>query len=268
MSDAMPEILVVMPTLGERLDTLAESIESVTSQAGVRTRLVVVVPEAAEAARETAERAGATLVDDPRRGLSAAVNAGIGARKDETYYAWLNDDDFFASGALARLVAMLEARPDASVAYGACVYIDDVGRTIGVSRAGDLASRILGWGPDLVPQPAALHRLDAVAEAGEYDESLRFAMDLDMLLRLRRVGPFVSTKEVVSSFRWHADSLTVANRKMSLAESERVKHRYLAPSARRVAPLWDVPVRLATHVAARQVSRKARKLAAAPAGGV
>ena len=43
----MPEILVVMPTLGERLDTLAESIESVTSQAGVRTRLVVVVPEAA-----------------------------------------------------------------------------------------------------------------------------------------------------------------------------------------------------------------------------
>ncbi len=85
-----------------------------------------------------------------------------------------------------------------------------------------------------------------------------------MLLRLRRIGRFVSTREVISSFRWHADSLTVANRRISLAESERVKHRYLSAPARRIALLWDLPVRMATHVAARQVSRKARKLATAP----
>jgi glycosyltransferase involved in cell wall biosynthesis len=267
MRDALPQVLVVMPTLGERLDTLEESLNSVTTQDGVCARLVVVVPETATEAREMAERFDATIVDDPRRGLSAAVNAGVAARKDETYYAWLNDDDFYAPGALARLAEMLESRPEASVAYGACVYIDDAGRTIGVSRAGDAARRILGWGPDLVPQPAALHRVAAVEAAGEYDEELRFAMDLDMLLRLRRLGPFVSTKEIVSSFRWHAESLTVANRKHSLAESEAVKHRYLSKGARRFAPLWDVPVRLATHVAARQVSRRARKVAAAEVPG-
>jgi GT2 family glycosyltransferase len=262
MADTLPEVLVVMPTLGKRLDTLEESLNSVTSQVGVAPRLAVVVPKSATRAREIAERVNATVVDDPGNGLSAAVNAGVAARKDETYYAWLNDDDFFAPGALRLLVSLLEASPGASVAYGACVYIDDLGRKIGVSRAGDTASRILGWGPDLVPQPSALHRVDAVLAAGQYDEDLRFAMDLDMLLRLRRIGPFVSTKEIVSSFRWHAESLTVANRKHSLAESEAVKHRYLSPRARRVAPLWDIPVRLATHLAARQVSRRARKLAA------
>ena len=47
--------------------------------------------------------------------------------------------------------------------------------------------------------------------AGGYDESLRFAMDLDMFLRLRSRGRFVSTPRTVASYRWHPDALTVAN---------------------------------------------------------
>lgn len=256
------EILVVLPTLGERLDTLGASLDSVRDQASVTTRIVVVAPVAAEEARAMATAAGADVVDDPRRGLSAAVNAGLDASNGETYYAWLNDDDFLAPGALGLLRDMLAADPGATVAFGACAYIDPEGRHLGVSKAGDTATRILGWGPDLVPQPSALHRLDAVRAAGRYDEDLRFAMDLDMLLRLRKLGRFLSTPQVVSSFRWHPDSLTVANRRNSLAESEAVKHRYLPPAARRVAPVWDLPVRLATYVAARQVNRRAQKVAA------
>jgi GT2 family glycosyltransferase len=259
------DVLVVLPTLGQRLDTLRQSLESVRDQAGVTTRIVVVAPAEAEQARAMSRAAGAEVVDDPRRGLSGAVNAGLDASAGERYYAWLNDDDFLLPGSLGRLAAMLGADPGATVAFGACAYIDPEGRHIGVSKAGDLATRILGWGPDLVPQPSALHRLDAVRAAGRYDEDLRFAMDLDMLLRLRRLGRFVSTPEVVSSFRWHPESLTVANRRHSLAESEKVKRRYLPRYARPVAPLWDLPVRLATHVAARQVNRRASKVALADA---
>jgi GT2 family glycosyltransferase len=255
------DVLVVLPTLGERLDTLAQSLESVRRQEGVTTRIVVVAPVGAEQARALARATGADVVDDPRRGLSGAVNVGLDASAGEKYYAWLNDDDFLAPGSLSRLVRMLDADPGATVAFGACEYIDPEGRRIGVSKAGDLATRILGWGPDLVPQPSALHRLTAVQAVGRYDEELRFAMDLDMLLRLRRLGHFMSTPEIVSSFRWHPESLTVANRRSSLAESERVKRRYLPRYVRPFSPLWDIPVRLATHVAARQVNRRASKLA-------
>lgn len=267
MSESLPEVLVVVPTLGRRLETLVQTLESVESQDGVRTRLVVVAPVSAADARAVAARFGAEVVDDPGRGLSAAVNAGLATRGEEGYYAWVNDDDFYAEGALARLTRMLEARPDASVAYGACAYIDHHGDLIGVSRAGPVATWILGWGPDLVPQPSALHRMSAVEEAGWYDETLGLAMDLDMLLRLRRIGKFVSTSEIVSSFRWHADSLTVANRRISLSESERVKRRYLSRPARLLSPVWDMPVRWATHLAARQVTRRARKLAVEHAAG-
>ena len=267
MSQRERSVLVVLPTLGERTETLAESLQSARSQAGVHVRIVVVAPKSAIEARAIAERFGASVVDDPQRGLSAAVNAGIGALAGECYYAWLCDDDTLSQGGLAELCNLLEQSPAAAVAFGACDYIDAAGRRLGTSKAGDLATRLLSWGPDLVPQPAALTRVQHLEAAGKYDETLRFAMDLDMLLRLRRQGRFVSTRRVVASFRWHADSLTVANRSRSLAESEMVKHRYLSPRARRVAPVWDVPVRVATHVAARRVNARARRVAAAASRG-
>jgi glycosyltransferase involved in cell wall biosynthesis len=258
-----PSVLAVVPTLGERTTTLAQSLASVTAQQGVSVHLVVVVPDAATEARAIAERFGATVVPDPRRGLSAAVNAGIAARAAEEFYAWLGDDDLLAPDGLATLSRMLRTQPEAVVAYGACTYIDEADRTVTVSRAGGLASRILPWGPDLVPQPASLTRIDALVSAGEYDETLRFAMDLDMFLRLRRLGRFTATRQEVAAFRWHADSLTVANRGSSLAESEAVKRRYLPDRVRPLSPLWDVPVRWATRLAASQVNAKARRVASA-----
>jgi glycosyltransferase involved in cell wall biosynthesis len=267
MSQTETSVIVVVPTLGQRPETLSASLASVRGQRGVRAHLVVVVPSDATDARRTAVEHGATVVDDPRRGLSAAVNAGIAVRAEETYYAWLGDDDLLEPGGLETLSTLLDDNPEAVVAYGACRYIDDQGRQVALSRAGGLATRLLPWGPDLVPQPASLTRVSSLVGAGEYDESLRFAMDLDMFLRLRRLGPFVSTKREVASFRWHADSLTVANRGLSLAESERVKRRHLPPRLRPLTPLWDVPVRVATRLAARQVNSRARRVALADRSG-
>jgi len=260
MSTRQPSVVVVIPTLGTRLDTLRESLDSVCAQDGVDVHLVVVVPSEADEARTIASRFGATLVNDPRRGLSAAVNAGIAARRGETYYAWLGDDDLLVPGGLRTLSGMLDAAPSAVVAYGGCRYIDDRGRTVTVSRAGGLATMVLPWGPNLLPQPASLSRVEALVAAGPYDESLRYAMDLDMWLRLRRMGPFLWTKEDVAAFRWHADSLTVSNRDLSLRETDDIKRRYLPRMARPLAPVWEVPVRVATRVAARQVSARARRL--------
>jgi glycosyltransferase involved in cell wall biosynthesis len=260
VSGDRPSVLVVMPTLGERPDTLPAAMRSALDQEGVDVRLVVVVPTAAVAAREAARELGAEIVDDPRRGLTGAVNAGLEARHGEEFYAWLNDDDLFLPGALSHLAGLLEADPAAVVAYGACDYIDPGGRSIAVSRAGAWATRILGWGPDLVPMPSSLIRLSALDTVGLYDESLKYAMDLDMFLRLRAQGRFIATPTVKSCFRWHPESITVANRAHSSAESEAVKHRYLRPWARPLAPLWDVPVRVASRSAARRLNARAQAL--------
>ena len=135
-NESYPSILVVMPTLGQRLQTLRQSIASVADQAEVRVRLAVVVPEAANEARSIAREAGAMVLDDPRRGLSAAVKHRRRCPPGRAVLRVAERRRYFLPNGLSRPVSMLRARPDAVVAYGGGVYVDEGERRIGVSSAG------------------------------------------------------------------------------------------------------------------------------------
>jgi GT2 family glycosyltransferase len=254
-------VLVVLPTLGDRIESLRETLESVDAQrADLPVTLALVAPPGATEARALAASHGAIIVDDPREGISAAINCGLAVRTTETYYAWVGDDDLFRPGGLGRLRSMLDDNDRAVLAYGGCDYIDPEGRTITVSNAGALAKFLLPWGPDLIPHPGTMVRLDALEAIGGFDPHLKYAMDLDAFLSLRSHGQFLWTRESVSAFRWHPDSLTVANRRGSSLESESVKKRHLPRGLRPLSWLWTYPIRWASAVAASRVNARARSL--------
>src|SRR3954469_7456567 len=173
MADA--DVLVVLPTLGDRLGLLEQTLESVDAQRSTsRLRLVVVLPPAATAARTLAESHGARVVEDPGLGISHAINLGVAAGEGEQYYAWIGDDDLFRPGGLRLLQDLLESDPHAVVAFGACDYIDTEGRLLFTNRAGRLARWLLPWGPDLIPHPGSLIRIDAMRRVGLFDEGLKY----------------------------------------------------------------------------------------------
>jgi GT2 family glycosyltransferase len=259
MSD--PEILVVLPTLGDRLESLKETLQSVDRQRDdVALTLVVIAPPSAREARKLAASMGAVIVDDPKEGISEAINRGLAARTTETYYAWIGDDDLFRAGGLRRLRDMMRSDPKAVLAFGGCDYIDPEGRTIATSNAAGLAVFLLPWGPDLIPHPGTMVRLDDLVAVGGFDRELRYSMDLDAFLKLRGHGRFIHTRTPVSAFRWHPDSLTVANRLASSRESESVKRRHLPIALRPISPVWQYPIRWASSFAAQRVSARARAL--------
>lgn len=255
-------VLVVLPTLGRRMESLRDALESVAAQrAEVNLRLVVVLPVAATEARSLAVTFGAALVDDPKRGLAAAMNAGVAARAGETFYVGLGDDDLLRPHGIKTLIGLASRRENTVVAYGACDYIDGESRVIGTNRVGKLASIVLAWGPNLIPHPGALINLNALEKVGGFAEDRPYTMDLDAFLRLKRIGRFVSTRESVSAFRWHADSLTVADRKTSAREALDVKRNNLTGPARGISLIWLWPIALATLAAGEIVSWRARRLA-------
>jgi len=254
-----PEILLVIPTLGQRPHFLEQTIESIRRQ-DLPATVVLVGPDARDSLIEVAHRYSIPLVPDPGS-LPAAINLGVQDYLGEhSYVGWLNDDDFLEPGSLSATVSALEANPEAVVAYGACRYVDNDGQELWISRAGRWATRVLSWGPDLIPQPGMLVRAWAWEAVGGLDESYGLAFDLDLLLRLRKRGELVDCDQVVSNFRWHADSLTVDNRDVNFRESERAKRAALGPLPRKVAPVWEPPVRWATRLAVWEVNRRARRL--------
>lgn len=255
------EVLLVVATLGRRPDFLRETLASIRDQ-DVPSDIVIVAPEHDQEVRRAADDFAARLLPDPGS-LPSAINLGVNHSPDSyAYVNWLNDDDLLSPGSLRATTRALESDASAVVAFGACRYIDERGRELWVSRAGRWAPRILHWGPDLIPQPGMLVRAEAWRAVGGIDETFAFAFDLDLLLRLKRLGGLIDTGSVVSSFRWHADSLTVGDRSRSLHESEIARRRSLGPVARRLTWAWEGPVRVATRLAAREVNRRALRLSA------
>ena len=248
-----------MATLGKRPEFLHQTLRTIREQE-IAADVVMVAPLDAPGISDTAHEFGATLLADPGS-LPQAINMGMTARSPwHDYVNWLNDDDLLEPGSLSATVAALDAHKAATVAYGACRYIDTQGEELWVSRAGPWASRVLGWGPDLIPQPGMLIRASAWDQVGGLDTSFDLAFDLDLLLKLKKIGPLVDTRTTVSSFRWHADSLTVDDRDKNISESERAKRAALSPTVRKLAWLWEPPVRIATRIAAREVQRRARSI--------
>lgn len=252
-----PRVLLVVATLGRRPRLLERTLTSIRGQ-DVPADIVIVAPLDADGIEATAERYAARLLPDPGS-LPGAINAGAAcAEAHHQYLNWLNDDDELEPGSLRATTAALGANPDAVVAFGACRYVDEAGRQLWLSKAGKWGPRILAWGPDLIPQPGMLVRIDAWRAVGGLDERYRLAFDLDLLLRLKRRGRLVDTGTIVSSFRWHADSLTVDDRTTNLVESERAKREALPRALRPLAPLWERPMRVAIRLAAAHVNRRAR----------
>ena len=254
-------LLVVLPTLGDRLEFLEATLRSCTELAHqVPTTLAMVVPAHAESARALGSHYGAVLIDDPGTGMADAVNAGLGARTTEDCYVWVGDDDELVPAGVVALMEALREEASAVVAYGHCEYIDGAGRAIGRSKAGPLATALLPWGPNLIPHPGTVIRLDALEAVGSFDSSLNYALDLDVFLKLRPVGRFISQPVVSARFRWHADSATVADRSASTREAMAVKNRHLPARLRGVSWIWNYPVAWASQVAAWVVTLRARGL--------
>ena len=253
----LPRVLVVVPTLGTRPEYLQRCLTSIANQE-VAADIVIVAPDKPEI-REIAQRFGATHLTDPGS-QTKAINLGVGAAQPHHEFVnWLGDDDLLEPGSLSTVIKALDLNTKAVAAYGACRYIDENDAELWISKAGPWANRILKWGPDLIPQPGMLVRTTAWHQVGGVDESFRFAFDLDLLLKLQKLGQLIDVGQVVSSFRWHADSLTVGDRSENLRESEIAKRRALGPAARKFAWLWERPVRGATRFAAREVTRRAKR---------
>ena len=253
-----PTIGLVVPTLGQRPGFLNQTLDSIADQQE-QVQVVVVCPREAIRVRELVEERSLPWLPDPGS-LPGAINEGV-ASLDPTveFVSWLGDDDLLTPGSLTMTSTALSRDSAAVLAYGGCRYIDESGRSLWVNRAPRLAEMVLSWGPQLIPQPGMLVRRSAWVSAGGLDESLRFAFDFDLLLKLKRVGSFVSVPEVVSAFRWHAQSLTVSDRSENIRESEIVKRRYLSPRQNTFKWVWERPVRMATRFAAAEVNRRARR---------
>ena len=143
--------------------------------------------------------------------------------------AWLNSDDLFLPGALAYVADYFLRHPDVDVVYGHRVLIDEQNGEIGrwiLPRHDDAA---LLWA-DFIPQETLFWRRTLWDRAGgKIDETFRFAMDWDLLLRFRKLGArMVRLPCFIGAFRIHgAQKTSAAIHDVGMQEMQKLRFREL-----------------------------------------
>jgi hypothetical protein len=224
---APPLVSVVTPSLNHAA-YLGEAVASVLDQVGVHLDHVVVDGASSDGTRAVLGAFGPRVrwVSEPDGGQAAAVNKGV-RMGTGSILGWLNADDLYEPGAVAVAAGFLEAHPEVALVYGDAVFIDAGGRELGpCTQVRRFTYSELVHAGDFIAQPAAFFRRSAFEAVGGLDESLRWAMDYDLWLKIARRFPVAYLPQRLARYRWTGQNKTASGGFERLAEIEAVGRRH------------------------------------------
>lgn len=259
----MPRIGIVIPTAFTRPEYLPLSYSSIANQVGdFELDLVVgAPPEKLDAIRAVLPPGARCVEEEDLPSLAAKLDRLLTkVSEDCEYIGWLGDDDLLTPGSLAAALEAFQSNPGAAAIYGGCDYMDSRGRVIFRNPSGRWASKILTFGPQLIPQPGSLMSRKAYEGMGGLIGKYQLAFDFDMFLKLQKQGPLIFVPKTLAMFRWHPDSLSVKKRMRSVLEASKVRFSHYTKLQRAFCFLWEPLVILATWLAGKLVTLRIRSL--------
>ena len=148
-------------------------------------------------------------VSEKDQGQADAVNKGIQQAQGK-YIGWLNSDDLYLPGTVAKAVAILEANPELGFVFGDVQSIDQDDKVFNLMRYGDWSlSDLMQF--KIIGQPGVFMRADLVKQVGGLDLAYHFLLDHHLWLRMGLEAPMRYSGETWAAARMHADAKNVAS---------------------------------------------------------
>jgi hypothetical protein len=232
-----PAVSVVMPSMNQ-VAFLGEAVRSVLAAPGPETELVVMDGGSDDGSQALLASLAAEFpgrlswASGPDGGPAEAVNEAV-RRTRAPLIGWLNSDDLYAPGAIARAFDHLTAHADQVMAYGHGEHVDGEGAFIERYPTLPPSTPLGAWADGChICQPTAFFRRAAFDALGGLDTGLRASFDYDLWLRLFKAYPrsvgFIDAVQARS--RLHAGSITLRFRERVAFEGMQVISRHLGPA--------------------------------------
>lgn len=211
-ASSLPKISIVTPSFRQG-EFIERTIKSVLEQSYPNLEYFVQDGGSEDTSKEILEQYSDRLTgweSKSDKGQTHAINLGF-AKTTGEIMAWLNSDDIILPGTLNYVADYFNNHPEIDVVYGNRLQIDINDKEIGrwIMPAHD--NEVLSWA-DFIPQETLYWRRSIWKKVDEkVDESFRFAMDWDLLVRLRDVGAqFSRLPRFLGGFRIHPQQKTSA----------------------------------------------------------
>lgn len=231
-------ISIITPSLNQA-PFLARAIESVLAQQGdFELEYLVLDGGSTDGSAEILGRYAGRLRCriGPDAGQASAVNEGLRLASGDVV-GWLNSDDLLRPGALAAVARAFRERPEALWVHGRCDIIDEQDRPIRrwVSAYKDHRCRHYDRRSllveNFVSQMTVFWRRAALERVGFLDETLHYALDYDLWLRLAALADPVYLPETLAAFRWYRASKSGGSFERQFEEDFRVFRRHAPDDA-------------------------------------
>ncbi len=206
-----PLVSIVTPSYN-MAQYLPETIESVLTQDYPRIEYVVMDGGSTDGTQDLLSRYDGRLsfVSRRDRGPSDALFQGF-RQVQVDILAWLNADDSFLPGAVAKAVEFLQTHPDVDIVYGEGWWIDEQGQTISRYPTLPFDPKVLAT-DCFICQPTAFMRASAYRRC-ELDPDVNWSFDYDLWIRMAKAGlRFAFVPEYLANSRMHRGSKTIYER--------------------------------------------------------
>lgn len=242
-------VLVIIPTLGERIDMLTNCLNSVFLN-DCDLRVVVVFPtKNYEKILEIKKIFPAVILEKQDLKLIPAVNYVIRKNDDCKYFTWINDDDMLINNCIPRSLYVLEKNLEIVATYGAVEYIDQHGIVISRWNPPRFAHLVNFFIPSAVKAEGTLFRMSFIKIIGEIPSYVNVSVgDVYLITRAKQIGKIRKIDgQAVAQFRIHSDSPTTNNKYRINFEAFKLQLR-LGSNFQRVFILLFGPIFIFTKI--------------------
>lgn len=229
-------ISIVVPSYNQA-EYLPRTLASILSQKGDFTLEVLVVDaqstDGSLAILQAMDDSRVSWISESDNGQSDAINKGL-AKVTGDVVTWLNSDDIYCDGALAKVAKAMSDNPQSKWLVGQSLIIDQQDRPIrqGITRyknrqlARYRRRRLLR--ENFISQMSVFWRNDFGQDVGFLNESLYYTMDYDLWLRMSKAAEPLILPENLGCFRWYANSKSGKINRRQFDEQYEVASPHLA----------------------------------------
>jgi len=159
-------------------------------------------------------------------GQADAVNKGFAIARGEIL-GWLNSDDTYLPGTVAKVVGHFIANPDTVMVYGNAWFTDRNG-TITVKFRSEPFNLKRMAERNIICQPSAFLRREALQAVGALDQNLHTCLDYDLWIRFGKVFEkrIDFLNDYLATSRMYADNKTLSLRGLTYHETMLVARRH------------------------------------------
>jgi len=210
-------ISIVVPSF-RQANWLGSCLDSIFNQEDPHLEVILIDGGSVDGTQEIIRKYSHRLayaVSEKDSGQSHALNKGF-ARVQGKWLGWLNSDDLLLPGAINALRRAIEQEPEGEWFAGGGWFIDEQDRR--VKHYAPPSRRLSAidlspWTNNWFAQPGSFFSRALFEKAGPFlREDLRYAMDLDLWLRMGKLSPLYPLNHDTGAYRLHKASKTVAER--------------------------------------------------------